>query len=171
MKQISQYTSERAVITPEGAERRVLSYGGGMMAVEFRFPAGVHAPIHSHPHEQIGYVVSGELDLLLDDRSTRLGPGDSYYIAPNQRHGVVTLTPCVLLDCFTPLREEFLGLERLGPPKIAAFATRRPAIRYASSPALAIMFTCILLITPSIAAATVLCFCRIGRQQNARPRI
>ena len=35
-------------ITPEGARRRVLSYGGGMMAVQFEFDADVAAPIHSH---------------------------------------------------------------------------------------------------------------------------
>jgi quercetin dioxygenase-like cupin family protein len=108
MKSIVHSGAEPAVLTPEGAERRVLSYGGGLMAVEFRFPAGVHAPIHSHPHEQIGYVVSGELELIVEGAATRLGPGDSYYVPPNVRHGVVTLTPCVLLDCFTPIRSEFV---------------------------------------------------------------
>ncbi|MCU0489963.1 MAG: cupin domain-containing protein [Chloroflexaceae bacterium] len=108
MKVLARSADEPATTTPEGAERRVLSYGGTLMAVEFRFPAGVHAPMHSHPHEQIGYVVQGELDLLMDDVMIKLGPGSSYYVPPNVRHGVITRTACVLLDCFTPLREDFL---------------------------------------------------------------
>jgi quercetin dioxygenase-like cupin family protein len=110
MKLITQ--EQPATLTPEGAERRVLSYGGALMAVEFRFPAGVHAPIHSHPHEQIGYLVSGELELLMEQAgemtTTLLRAGASYYVPPNVRHGVVTRAPCVLLDCFTPMREEFV---------------------------------------------------------------
>ncbi|NJO81586.1 MAG: cupin domain-containing protein [Blastochloris sp.] len=112
MKQIAHSAAEPAVVTPEGAERRILSYGGQMLAVEFRFPAGVHAPVHSHPHEQIGYLVSGELDLLLEQNgeltTTSLQAGSSYYVPPNARHGVVTRMPCVLLDCFTPIREDLL---------------------------------------------------------------
>jgi quercetin dioxygenase-like cupin family protein len=109
MKMVVDPTTEAPFITPEGAERRVLSHGGGMMAVEFRFPAGVIAPIHHHPHEQIGYVVSGEVELIIDGQeSQRLTAGCSYYIPPNVRHGVITLTPTVLFDCFTPIREDFL---------------------------------------------------------------
>lgn len=97
------------VLTPEGAERRVLSHGGRMMVVEFRFPAGVTAPVHHHPHEQVGYVVSGELDLLMEGQQTRrLGAGASYYVPPGVPHGVVIHTPTVLVDVFTPVREDFL---------------------------------------------------------------
>jgi quercetin dioxygenase-like cupin family protein len=109
MKVIAFAQTESVVVTPEGAERRVLSYGGGMMAVQFTFDAGITAPMHSHPHEQIGYVVSGELDLLMEDEPPRrLTAGATYYVAPNVRHGVVIHKPTVLLDCFTPIREDFL---------------------------------------------------------------
>jgi quercetin dioxygenase-like cupin family protein len=109
MKMLANAAEERAVITPEGAERRVLSYGGGLMLVEFRFGAGIAAPVHSHPHEQIGYVVSGEIDLLMEGRATtRLTAGCSYYVPPEVRHGIVTHAPTVLVDSFTPLREDFL---------------------------------------------------------------
>jgi quercetin dioxygenase-like cupin family protein len=98
-----------AFITPEGARRRVLSYGGSMMAVQFEFDAGVAAPVHSHPHEQIGYVVAGEIDLIMEGHETaRLTAGSTYYVPPHVRHGIVTHAPTVLLDCFTPIREDFL---------------------------------------------------------------
>jgi Uncharacterized conserved protein, contains double-stranded beta-helix domain len=98
-----------ASITPEGGERRVLSYGGGLMLVQFSFDAGVTTAMHQHPHEQIGYVVSGEIDLIMEGHeTTRLTAGGSYYVAPNLRHQVVTYAPTVLVDCFSPLREDFL---------------------------------------------------------------
>lgn len=79
------------------------------MLVQFSFGANVTAPMHRHPHEQIGYVVSGSLDLLMEGRApTRLTAGSSYYVAPDVRHGIVTHEPTVLLDCFTPLRDDFL---------------------------------------------------------------
>ena len=109
MKIVADATHEPPVTTPEGAERRILSYGGGMMLVQFTFDAGVTAPVHSHPHEQIGYVVSGEIDLMMEGQeTTRLTAGCSYYVAPNVRHGIITRTPTVLVDCFTPIREDFL---------------------------------------------------------------
>jgi len=109
MKILVQASQEESTITPEGAQRRLLSYGGGMMLVQFTFAAGVSAPIHSHPHEQIGYVVSGEIELIMDGfERTRLTTGGSYYVAPNVRHGIITHAPTVLIDCFTPIREDFL---------------------------------------------------------------
>ncbi len=108
-KSIADANREPVSITPEGAERRVLSYGGSMMLVQFTFAAGITGALHSHPHEQIGYVVSGEIDLLMAGREPlRLGAGCSYYVAPNVEHGIVTHAPTVLLDCFTPIREDFL---------------------------------------------------------------
>ncbi|MCA9839083.1 MAG: cupin domain-containing protein [Trueperaceae bacterium] len=96
-------------ITPEGAERRVLAFGGQLMAIEFRFEAGIKAPMHKHPHEQIGYVVEGELDFLMEGQDPiRLKKGDSYYVPPETLHGVVIHSKTTLLDCFTPLREDFL---------------------------------------------------------------
>jgi quercetin dioxygenase-like cupin family protein len=97
-------------VTPDGAERRVLSHGGGMMLVEFTFPrAGMQGAMHSHPHEQLGYVKAGVIDLHVDGRDpVRLEQGGSYYVPPDVRHGVTTLSPAVLVDAFTPIREDFL---------------------------------------------------------------
>jgi quercetin dioxygenase-like cupin family protein len=115
MSVFAQASQAPFVTTPEGAERRILSYGGNMMLVQFSFPAGVRAPLHSHPHEQIGYVVSGSLDLLMDGQARRLlTAGASYYVAPNVEHGIITHEPTVLLDCFTPIREDFLPISEAG---------------------------------------------------------
>jgi quercetin dioxygenase-like cupin family protein len=109
LKIISDYQSEAVSITPEGAERRVLSHGENLMAVQFNFKAGTTAPMHSHPHEQIGYVVSGEIQLFMAGlEDERLTAGCSYYVSPNVSHGVRVLEPTVLLDCFTPAREDLI---------------------------------------------------------------
>jgi quercetin dioxygenase-like cupin family protein len=102
--------SAAAVITAGGAERRILSHGGGMMLVEFTFPrAGMEGAMHSHPHEQLGYVKSGAIELYMDGHDpVRLDEGGSYYVPPNVRHGVMTLAPTVLVDAFTPIRDDFL---------------------------------------------------------------
>ncbi len=109
MKTFTDAHQEPGYVLPDGTERRVLSYGGNLMLVEFRFAAGVASVAHSHPHEQVGYVVSGEIDFIEEGKpAKRLGANSSYYVSPNVRHHIVTYAPTVLVDCFTPLREDFL---------------------------------------------------------------
>lgn len=98
-----------AVTTPDGAQRRVLSYGGSLMLVEFTFEAGAASWEHSHPHEQVGYVVDGEIDFLMEGHAAvRLCKGGSYYVPANAKHYVVTHAATVLVDAFTPMRDDFL---------------------------------------------------------------
>ncbi len=109
MKTFASASEEKPFVMPDGTERRVLSYGGTLMLVEFRFAAGVSSAVHSHPHEQVGYVVSGEIDFIEEGQpAVRLGPGGSYYVSPNLRHNIVTYAASVLVDCFTPHRDDFL---------------------------------------------------------------
>jgi quercetin dioxygenase-like cupin family protein len=99
----------KPVRTPDGAERRVLSYGGSLMLVQFNFDAGVTSWSHSHPNEQVGYVVSGEIDFVTEGQApTRLRAGGSYYVPPNVKHNIVTHAATVLIDAFTPVRQDFL---------------------------------------------------------------
>lgn len=110
MKIIAQASHEDSVTTPDGGQRRILSYGGGMMLVQFTFGDGIQTAMHSHPHEQIGYVVSGAIDLFMEGQApAHLTAGASYYVPPNVLHHIVTHGPTVLLDCFTPIREDFLA--------------------------------------------------------------
>jgi quercetin dioxygenase-like cupin family protein len=109
MKLISHIQAETPVITPDGAERRIHSYGGNIMLVQFTFTAGTKSWEHSHPHEQVGYVQSGEIDFFMEgNKPVRLLPGDSYFVPSNLKHYIKAITPTVLVDCFTPIREDFL---------------------------------------------------------------
>ena len=109
VKLTAQADKEPSVATPDGAQRKVLSYGGNMMVVQFTFDAGVSSWLHSHPHEQVGYVVSGEIDFEMDGQDTvRLTAGGSYYVPPDVPHHIVTYAPTVLVDAFAPARDDFL---------------------------------------------------------------
>ncbi len=92
----------------DGVTRKVLSPGGKMLCAEVHFVKGAVGAIHTHPHEQIGYVVAGEFELTISGEKTVVRAGDTYYTAPDEPHGVVALTDGVLLDVFTPQREDFL---------------------------------------------------------------
>ncbi len=91
-----------------GVERRILAHNGKLMAVEFRFKKGAVLEVHTHPHEQIGYIVNGTLELEIDGRKEILKTGDTYYVAPDIPHGAVVLEDSVVFDAFTPQREDFL---------------------------------------------------------------
>ena len=79
------------------------------MAVELHFEKGAIGAKHSHPHEQIGYIISGSLIYQEEGQEDKvLSAGDTYYVAPNVVHGVKTLEETMLLDMFTPMREDFI---------------------------------------------------------------
>ena len=91
-----------------GVTRKIMSYAPGMMAAEMQFAKGAVGAMHSHPHEQIGYVVSGRFELTLDGAVHAIATGDTYYVRPDALHGVVALEDGLLLDVFCPMREDFL---------------------------------------------------------------
>lgn len=89
--------------------RKVLAHDGTMLAAEVSFKKGSIGAMHSHPHEQIGYVLEGSFELNMDGEKYIIKKGDTYYTKPNLQHGVVALEDGKLLDIFTPQREDFLG--------------------------------------------------------------
>ncbi len=90
-----------------GLVRRTLADGESVMICEFTFEAGVEVPNHTHPHEQVGYVVAGRIRLTIAGESHELGPGDSYHAPSNVPHGAFTLAPTVVVDAFSPPREDY----------------------------------------------------------------
>ena len=92
----------------EGVVRRVLAYGGQLMCVENRFEQGAVGTLHSHPHTQITYVVSGRFSFTIDGETREVGPGDTMLKRDGVIHGCVCLEAGVLLDIFNPMREDFL---------------------------------------------------------------
>ena len=65
-------------------------------------------PLHDHPHEQIGYLVSGRLLFTIEDLTLELGPGDSWLVPGGLRHTVTALEDAIAVDVFSPVRTEYL---------------------------------------------------------------
>jgi len=91
-----------------GVRRKILGHNDTMMMVRVEFETGAIGPLHSHPHVQCAVVEKGSFDVTIDGRTQRLVTGDGYMVPPNLVHGVVALEPGILLDIFTPIREDFL---------------------------------------------------------------
>lgn len=92
----------------EGVQRKILAYDERLMMVRVRFERGGIGPLHQHPHSQITYVESGVFEIEMDGEKKVLKGGDAYYVASGRIHGAVCLEEGVLVDAFSPTREDFL---------------------------------------------------------------
>lgn len=92
----------------EGVTRRVLAYTDALMCVENTFQTGAVSPLHSHPHTQITYVVSGRFSFTIDGEAHEVTAGDTLLKKDGVPHGCTCLEAGVLLDIFNPMREDFL---------------------------------------------------------------
>ena len=92
----------------EGVTRRILAYTDGLMCVENTFEKGAVGAIHSHPHTQITYVVSGAFAFTIDGETRTVRAGDTMLKEDGVPHGCTCLEAGVLLDIFTPMREDFV---------------------------------------------------------------
>ncbi len=93
----------------DGIRRQLLGYNDILMVARVEFEEGAEGYVHAHPHAQVSYIESGEFDVFIDGHRKRLGPGDSFCVEPNLDHGAVCRKTGVLLDVFSPVREDFLG--------------------------------------------------------------
>jgi quercetin dioxygenase-like cupin family protein len=92
----------------EGIRLKTLVYGEKTLMSEFRLDKGKMLPMHSHPHEQSGYVVSGRINLIVEDDNFEAGPGDGWCIPGDVEHGAETLDDSVIVEVFSPVREDYL---------------------------------------------------------------
>ena len=94
--------------TGAGACRKILSYTDELMIVENHFEAGAVGALHSHPHTQLTHVLEGSFEFVIDGEKRIVTKGDTLYKTPNIPHGCVCLEKGILLDTFTPCREDFI---------------------------------------------------------------
>lgn len=82
--------------------------GDGMMLSVANLDPGAVIPDHSHPHEQMGMLISGRLELTIGGEARVLGPGDAWRIPGGVVHRVRALDePVVALDVFHPVRDDY----------------------------------------------------------------
>ena len=88
--------------------RSVLAHAPDLMVVRFALAAGDRGALHSHPHVQSTYVQSGRYRFTIDGQPSEVGPGDAFIIPSGAEHGCLCLEEGVLIDSFTPRRDDFL---------------------------------------------------------------
>lgn len=103
------YNSESdAQFGGEGVTRRVLAYTDCLMCVENTFRKGAVGKLHSHPHTQITYVVSGVFSFTIDGETHTVRKGDTLLKTDGVEHGCVCEEEGILLDIFNPMRKDFV---------------------------------------------------------------
>jgi quercetin dioxygenase-like cupin family protein len=91
-----------------GVEIRTIAGTSLMLSVVHFEPDSVVTE-HTHPHEQMGVLVSGRLEFTIGGLTRLLGPGDQWKIPGGVRHMVRAVGgPAVALDVFCPIREDYL---------------------------------------------------------------
>jgi quercetin dioxygenase-like cupin family protein len=81
--------------------------GAKMMLSVVRLEPGSTVQDHSHPHEQMGYLIEGRLEFTIDGITRILGPGDMWRIPGGLVHRVKAIEPSLALDVFHPVREDY----------------------------------------------------------------
>lgn len=92
----------------ERVTRKVLAYLPEQMIVEVSFEKGAQGAEHTHKHTQSTYVREGAFEFTIEGETYRVSQGDTLVFAPDELHGCICLEKGVLIDVFTPMREDFL---------------------------------------------------------------
>lgn len=91
-----------------GVDFILLSHGPDTMVTKMLYKKGDNPPLHKHPNEQSGYVISGKYRIVIDCVGSEIGPGDSYSIPRDVEHSIEIVEPGEVLDFFSPPRVNYL---------------------------------------------------------------
>lgn len=86
-------------------------YGKNLMLSYLEMDEGAEVPLHDHPHEQGGMLLKGTMELTIGDDVRTVESGSLFIIPPNTPHKAVAVGgPVVVLDVFSPVREDYAQL-------------------------------------------------------------
>ncbi|NOU59723.1 cupin domain-containing protein [Marinifilum caeruleilacunae] len=91
-----------------GVQRQFLGYDNQIMMVKVKFDKGAEGAPHEHFHTQSTYCASGKFEFTIDGEKKIVEAGDGVYISPNLLHSAICLEEGILIDVFSPVREDFL---------------------------------------------------------------
>jgi quercetin dioxygenase-like cupin family protein len=83
------------------------AHGNSMTFGYIEIKAGSDLPAHHHVHEQITYIVEGQLDMMIDGKACSLKAGMYHVIPSNTPHSAIAVTDCKVIDVFNPVREDY----------------------------------------------------------------
>ena len=91
-----------------GVSRKLLGFDNQIMMVKVRFEKGAIGAPHHHFHTQSTFCAEGQFEFEIDGEKQLVKAGDGVYIQPNLVHSAVCLEAGILIDVFSPVREDFL---------------------------------------------------------------
>ena len=91
-----------------GIKLKTLVYGDKSLLTEFHLEQGSQLPVHAHPQEQTGYLISGRIRLSVGEETFEVTPGDSWCVPGNVPHRAEILADSVAIEVFSPVREDYL---------------------------------------------------------------
>ncbi len=92
----------------KGVHRSILAFDPTLMVVKVKFEKEAIGALHQHVHVQISYVESGVFEVEIEGVKTTLEQGDTFFVPSNLWHGVVCKQAGVLIDSFSPMRQDFI---------------------------------------------------------------
>ena len=95
-----------------GIEQKTLVHGERTLMTKFLLKKGSLLPRHSHPHEQTGYLVSGNIRLFIGAEEYEVMPGDSWCIPGAVEHNAEVIEDSVAIEIFSPVRRDYLPKEK-----------------------------------------------------------
>ncbi len=90
-----------------GVVMQVLGVGSSMNVLHWNMADGSEVTHHNHPEEQFGFVIRGELQLVIEGETFSVKAGDGYFIPPNKYHSFVAVGETEAIDVFTPIKREY----------------------------------------------------------------
>jgi quercetin dioxygenase-like cupin family protein len=102
--------SETATVeNPLGIFRTTIAYNEQLMLCHFFLRKDVRIPFHAHAASQNGYLISGKLRMLWETGQQFIAePGSGWCFDSNVRHGAEAIEDCEAIECFAPIRPEYI---------------------------------------------------------------
>jgi len=91
-----------------GLTRKVMAYNDKLFLAEHHMARGWSGTVHSHPHDQIVYVVRGHLKVTCQGKTFDARTGDTFVVRGGIGHGATALEDSLVIDIFTPCREDYI---------------------------------------------------------------
>jgi len=106
-------------IEPVPGCRMRTPYGENLMLSYLEMDEGAVVPLHDHPHEQGGILISGRIELTIGDETRVCEAGSLFIIPPNTPHKAVAVDgPAKVLDVFSPVREDYAEMYNKYIPEV-----------------------------------------------------
>ncbi len=104
----TKYNSNGFKTPVKGIDMKTLVYGEKSLLTRFHLKKDSQLPLHSHPHEQTGFLISGKIKLFIGDTEYLAEPGDSWCIRGEVEHRAEILEDSVAIEVFSPVRTDYI---------------------------------------------------------------